>query len=126
MRTRSSCAGCHKLTDPIGLAFENFDGAGRYRATERGAPIDASGVLDGKSFDDLAGLSQSLRDHRELNACLVKRVYGWATGGPTQPSDKPTLGWLGEQFAAGGYRLPDLLRTVALSNAFATDRKSVV
>src|SRR6185436_14802519 len=80
-------------------------------------------VLDGKSFNDLAGLSQSLRDHPQLSACLVKRVYGWATGGPTQPSDKPMLGWLGEQFAADGYRLPDLLRTVALSNAFATVRE---
>jgi hypothetical protein len=92
-RSNPVCGGCHKLTDPIGLAFENFDGAGQYRATERGAPIDASGVLDGKSFNDLAGLSQSLRDHPQLSACLVKRVYGWATGGPTQPSDKPMLGW---------------------------------
>jgi hypothetical protein len=124
-RSNPVCAGCHKLTDPIGLAFENFDGAGQYRATERGAPIDPSGVLDGRRFDDLAGLSQNLREHRELSACLVKRVYGWATGGPTQPSDKPMLGWLGEEFAAGGYRLPDLLRTVALSSAFATVREDV-
>src|SRR5262245_28905004 len=124
-RSNPVCAGCHKLTDPIGLAFENFDGAGQYRATERGAPIDPSGALDGKSFDDLAGLSQNLRDHPQLNACLVKRVYGWATGGPTQPSDKPMLGWLGEQFAAYGYRLPDLMRTVALSSAFTTVREDV-
>jgi hypothetical protein len=84
-----------------------------------------SGALDGKSFDDLSGLSQNLRDHPQLNACLVKRVYGWATGGPTQPSDKPMLGWLGEQFAAYGYRLPDLMRTVALSSAFTTVRENV-
>lgn len=119
-RTNPVCAGCHKITDPIGLAFENFDGAGQFRATERGAAIDASGVLDGRSFDDLAGLSQAVHDHPQLSACLVKRVYGWATGGPTQPSDKPMLDWLGEQFAADGYRLPDLLRRVALSSAFAT------
>jgi hypothetical protein len=30
------------------------------------------------------------------------------------------LDWLGQRFAADGYRLPDLLRTVALSDAFAT------
>jgi len=114
------CAGCHKITDPIGLAFEQFDGAGQYRATERGAPIDASGVLDGRKFDDLAGLSAAMREHPQLSACLVRRVYGWATGGPTQPADKPVLDWLGAEFAAGGYRLPDLLRTIALSSAFAT------
>ena len=80
----------------------------------------ASGTLDGRNFDDLAGLSQALHDHPQLGACLVKRVYGWAAGAPIQPSDKPMLDWLGEQFAADGYRLPDLLRTVALSRAFAT------
>ena len=123
-RTNPVCAGCHKITDPIGLAFEHFDGAGQYRATERGAPIDASGTLDGREFDDLAGLSQALHDHPQLGACLVKRVYAWAAGAPTQPSDKPMLDWLGEQFAADGYRLPDLLRTVALSSAFATVREA--
>ena len=121
-RSNPVCAGCHKITDPIGLAFEHFDGAGQFRATERGAPIDASGVLDGRRFEDLAGLSVALRDHPQLGACLVKRIYAWATGGPAQPSDKPMLEWLGEQFAADGYRLPDLLRTVALSGAFSTVR----
>jgi hypothetical protein len=33
------------------------------------------------------------------------------------------LEWLGERFAADGYRLPDLLRTVALSSAFASVRE---
>ncbi len=124
-RTNPVCAGCHKITDPIGLAFENFDGAGQFRATERGAAIDASGVLDGQNFDDLADLSQVVHDHPQLSPCLVKRVYGWATGGRTQPTDKPMLDWLGEQFAADGYRLADLLRTVALSSAFATVRQPV-
>src|SRR5690606_7737678 len=45
-----ACAGCHKITDPIGLALENFDGAGQFRTTENGAPIDTSGELDGISF----------------------------------------------------------------------------
>jgi hypothetical protein len=122
-RTNPVCAGCHKITDPIGLAFEHFDGAGQYRATEHGAAIDPSGALDGRPFEDLAGLSQALRDHPQLGACLVKRVYAWATGGATQPSDKPVLDWLGQSLAADGYRLPDLLRTVALSEAFATVRE---
>jgi hypothetical protein len=122
-RTNPVCAGCHKITDPIGLAFEHFDGAGQYRATEHGAAIDPSGALDGKQFEDLSGLSQALRDHPQLGACLVKRVYAWATGGATQPTDKPVLDWLGQSLAADGYRLPDLLRTVALSDAFATVRE---
>ncbi|HEY5756940.1 MAG TPA: DUF1588 domain-containing protein, partial [Steroidobacter sp.] len=29
------CAGCHKITDPMGLALENFDSSGRFRTEER-------------------------------------------------------------------------------------------
>jgi hypothetical protein len=122
-RTNPVCAGCHKITDPIGLAFENFDGAGQFRSTEHGAAIDASGILDGRAFPDLAGLSQAVHDHPQVSACLIRRIYAWATGGAAQPADKPMLEWLGERFAADGYRLPDLLRTVALSSAFASVRE---
>lgn len=122
-RTNPVCAGCHKITDPIGLAFENFDGAGQFRSTEHGAEIDASGTLDGRSFADLSGLSEAVHDHPQVSACLVKRVYAWATGGATGPADKPVLEWLGREFAADGYRLPGLMRTVALSSAFSTVRE---
>jgi hypothetical protein len=117
-RTDPVCAGCHKITDPIGLGLENFDGAGQYRTDERGAPIDASGTLDGRSFTDAAGLGQALHDHPALPTCFVKRVYAYGTGGPTTPGDKPTLDYLNQRFAQSGFRLPELLRTIALSTAF--------
>ena len=30
------CATCHRLTDPIGFAFENYDAIGAWRTTEQG------------------------------------------------------------------------------------------
>jgi hypothetical protein len=101
----------------MGLALENFDGAGRYRRTENGAPIDASGRLDGKEFTDVVGLGQALRDHPGLSSCLVRRMYSYATGGNVR--DQTAVGFLNASFAAQGYRIPDLLRTIALSSAFA-------
>jgi hypothetical protein len=110
--------------DPTGLALEHFDGAGAYRATEQGADLDTSGVLDGKAFSDAAGLAQVLHDHPALPACLVKRVYAYATGGPVvPPTDGKILDFFVLQFAASGYRLPDLLRDIALSNAFLDVRQ---
>jgi len=41
-RSNPVCAGCHKITDPIGLGLENFDGSGAYRATENNTRIDHS------------------------------------------------------------------------------------
>ena len=113
------CAGCHKITDPMGLALENFDGSGRYRATERGSPIDASGSLDGKAFKDVIGLGQALHDHPALTSCLVKRAYSYGVGGPAEATDRPLLTYLDTRFGEEGYRLPNLLRTIATSHAFS-------
>ncbi len=114
------CAGCHKIMDPTGLALENFDGAGQFRVTEKGAPIDASGTLDGKSFTDIVGMTAALHDHPALLACLVKRVYAYAVGSPSTAVDPATLAQLDKQFATDGYRLRGLLRAVVMDPTFTT------
>jgi len=118
-----SCAGCHKLMDPVGLAMENFDGGGRYRATEDGAALDTSGELDGVVYDDIRGLASALRDHPALSECLVERMYAYASGGPLSGRrDWPMTEYLEAEFVAGGHRLPALMRTIALSETFARGR----
>lgn len=114
-----ACAGCHKIMDPMGLALENFDGIGRYREAERGQIIDASGALDGKQFKDVAGLGQVLHDHPALPACVVRRAYAYGSGGPGAADNKEMVDYFNARFAESGYKLPELLRTIALSNAFS-------
>ncbi len=114
------CAGCHKITDPMGLALENFDGAGQFRLEEKGSAIDASGSLDGKEFKDVTGLALALHDHPQVTSCLVKRVFAYGTGSPASADEKATLDYLNKNFAAGGYRLRNLLKTVVMSSAFST------
>ncbi len=114
------CAGCHRITDPIGLALENFDGAGKYRTTEGGAPIDASGSLDGKNFTDVKGLSETVRNHPALASCFVTRALGYAVGVPTDGQLRPTIAELTKNFAADGYRMRGLMRAITLSPTFAS------
>jgi hypothetical protein len=116
-----SCAGCHKIMDPIGLGLENFDGAGSFRQSENGVPIDASGNLDGVEFEDAVGLAQALHDNPALPECLVQRVFDYSVGGPAaaEQQQRAFLDYVNEEFAAEGYRLHDLLRTIALSDAFS-------
>lgn len=46
-QSKPACAACHVTFQPIGLAFEEFDGLGRYRTMyENGKPILTSGVLE--------------------------------------------------------------------------------
>ena len=117
--TEAMCTGCHKITDPMGLALENFDTIGGYRDNENGAKIDTSGELDGVKFTDAAGLGRTVHDNANAAACLVKRVYTYGVGRGTTKTEAE---WLKEvvqkQFAADGYRLPQLLRRVATSDTF--------
>ncbi|MEE4298188.1 MAG: DUF1592 domain-containing protein [Pseudomonadales bacterium] len=118
-----SCAGCHLVTDPIGLALENFDGAGRWRDTENGVEIDASGELDGVFYDEVSGLTQALREHPKLSACLVERLFAYGSGGPvSMRHDRDALDWFEARFVDAGHRLPALLKDLATSEAFTTLR----
>ncbi|MCC7538273.1 MAG: DUF1592 domain-containing protein, partial [Deltaproteobacteria bacterium] len=46
-RDNPACSGCHDLIDPVGFAFEHYDGIGRWRDTEgEGLTVDSSGVLE--------------------------------------------------------------------------------
>ena len=118
-----SCAGCHKLMDPVGLAMENFDGGGQFRQTEDGAFLDTTGELDGVEYEDIRGLAEAVRNHPALPECLVERIYAYATGGPlTGRIDWPMTEYLDAEFRAQDYRLKALLKAIAVSDGFARVR----
>jgi hypothetical protein len=120
-RSNPVCAGCHRIVDPIGLGLENFDGVGEFRTSEGGETIDASGTLDGRNFKDALGLGQALHDDPALTSCLVNRLYSYGVGGapPAGDSTHALLQYFDARFAGAGYRVPDLMRTIALSQAFS-------
>lgn len=113
-----SCAACHTLTDPIGLAFENFDGLGGWRDKENGVEIDASGELDDATFADAVGAAKAIADHPNTAPCLVQTVLQVATGGTVDHVDEAWVDWHTTGFVGSGHRVLWLLRDVALSPAF--------
>ena len=116
--TEATCAGCHRIMDPIGLTLENFDGAGQWRMTENGVAIDTSGEVDGAKYADAAGLGVALHNNPAVTECLVNRMYAYATGHIPRSDEKPILRYFGEAFADDGFRIMKLLRRLALSDAF--------
>jgi hypothetical protein len=117
-RDNPVCAGCHALTDPLGLGMENYDAIGQYRKEENGALIDASGAFTGKPYRNAIELQAVLHDEPALTSCLARRVYEYGVGRPAGAGDRDWLKYLDQRFARAGYRLPALMRTVALSKAF--------
>jgi Protein of unknown function (DUF1588)/Protein of unknown function (DUF1592)/Protein of unknown function (DUF1595)/Protein of unknown function (DUF1585) len=121
-RENPVCAGCHRLTDPIGLAFEHFDGGGQYRETENGARIDAGGTLDGIPFNDAAGLGEALRNSPALKSCIVKRLYAYSRGRATQAEDELLLQRYQAIFDRSGYRIDVMLWTLIADPSFFAAR----
>ena len=80
-----ACAGCHDLIDPIGFAFEHYDGIGRWREADGEHSIDARGEIlqtvetDG-SFDGVPGLAQQLAASDEVSACYVQQWFTFGMG----------------------------------------------
>jgi hypothetical protein len=117
-RTDPTCAGCHKLMDPMGLALENFDSDAGYRTAENGEPLDTSGELDGSEFTDAAGLGRALHDNPAIAPCFVRRLYSYATGRGALRRDMSWIRYLEKTFAEEGYRAPELMRRIATSENF--------
>jgi hypothetical protein len=117
--TNPSCAACHKLMDPIGLALENFDALGKYRTQDNGQTIDASGELDGAMFTSAAGLSQALAQSPRVAECVARLVFRSAWGRLEAATDEGFIQDLSAGFAASTYQMPALLGQAVTSASFA-------
>jgi hypothetical protein len=116
--TNPVCATCHTQMDPIGLGLENFDALGRYRVTENGVTIDASGELDGDVYDGPKDLGRAIREHAEVGACLVRTMYRYANGNVESPGEAELLAHLDGRFADSRYRVLQLVMDIVMSPGF--------
>jgi hypothetical protein len=117
-RAAASCSSCHSLMDPIGFGMETFDGAGQFRTQDNGHPIDATGAIDGKSFDGLAELGAAIRADAVAAPCLVSKLLTFAEGRKINSHDAPALDALGAAFAKNGNRVDQLMLDTVTSDAF--------
>jgi hypothetical protein len=82
----SVCEGCHAgLINPLGFAFENYDGLGKFRTTERsGLPIDASGkyhLSDGEiTFNGAVELMKAMAAGRQAHDCYAQHLFEYLYG----------------------------------------------
>lgn len=119
-RANAACAGCHNLIDPVGFALENYDAVGRWRDTEAGAPLDASGGFpDGSIFTGVQGLEDALLARPELFVqTLVEKLLTFALGRGVESSDAPAVRKIVRQSRRHDYRLSQLVVGIANSVPF--------
>jgi len=81
-----ACQACHENFDPIGFAFENFDDLGRYRTTEHGKFVDATGMITGDypvSINGPEQLVNALAEDERLANCVSGFMNHWVFAGAT-------------------------------------------
>lgn len=94
----SACgAACHnEIMNPLGFAFEHFDGMGQYRDVEAGGlPIDSRGSYtfsQGKvDFADHTELMQAMANSMEAHACYAKKLASFGLQRDIVTKDWPWL-----------------------------------
>jgi len=123
-RRNPSCAGCHKLMDPIGLALENFDGIGRWRTIDNGARIEpAAQLADGTSVDGPATLRQAILRRPDMFARnMTETLLTYALGHGVEHHDMPYVRAVLEDASRGGYRFSSLVLGIVKSVPFQRRR----
>jgi mono/diheme cytochrome c family protein len=119
-RTNPTCAACHQLMDPLGLALENYDPIGAWRTQEGGQPIDVSATMpDGKPFLGAAGLKQILRSRSDdFRRCLVEKMLIYALGRGLDYRDVPTVDRITAELARNRDRFSSLILAITTSALF--------
>jgi mono/diheme cytochrome c family protein len=126
-RASPTCAGCHKLMDPIGFALENFDAVGAWRETsEAGAPLDTSDVLaDGTPVAGVSGLRAALAARPEVFVrTFVEKLITYALGRGLGPEDMPAVRAIVRDARAGGYRFSAIATGIVQSPPFRMRTKA--
>ncbi len=125
-RINPSCAACHQTFEPMGLAMENFDAVGAWRALDAGQPIDPTGVTnDGTQLDGI----QSLRDFAVGNGemfvqTVTEKLLTYAIGRGLEYEDMPLVRSIARDAAEDDYRFSSLLMGVIQSPAFTMNVKT--
>jgi hypothetical protein len=140
--TNPSCAGCHRLVDPIGFGFEQFDAIGRYREKQavlvypavdkvkqntrregviRELPVDTSASILGvpnSAFSTPAGASHILARQNACQRCVAKQLFRFALGRLETDADQPYIDAAFERFRASGFRFKELILAIVTSEPF--------
>ena len=110
----------------MGLALENFDATGAWRALDEGQPVDAVASLnDGTKIEGVTGLRQSLLRYQEQFIRVVaEKMKTYALGRGVEYQDKPLVRSIVRDAAPTKYRMSSLVLGIVKSPAFQMNVKS--
>ena len=117
-----ACAGCHQLMDSVGYPFEVFDAVGKFRTTDNGLPIDATGEINGTNEIDgpVQGAEELMRKLASSNLAherFVGNFFKYVAGVDESPRVYCMTSVLAQQFKQGGGDIRKLIVSLLTSDA---------
>jgi len=121
-RSNPACASCHNRMDPLGFALDNYDAIGRWRESEAGSPVDASGSLpDGRSFSGPAELRELLKTQPDrFREALTSKLMTYALGRGLEHPDDAAVRLIMKNLAENSDRFSRLIVGIVESEPFQT------
>jgi hypothetical protein len=116
---------CHtEYINPVGFAFEDYDGIGRYRSNDNGNPLDTTGsypFADGtRSFKDSTDLMQVIANGAQAHQCWSKKLASYALERDIVEAERTTVETLGAVSQASGGSLKQVMLALVQTPAFRT------
>jgi hypothetical protein len=123
--TRGCGGSCHNdFINPLGFAFEDFDGIGRARTTDNGRPVDTTGsypFANGtQSFNGSTELMQQIASGPQAHQCWSKRLASYALERDIVDVERPTVEALATVSQGSGGSLKQVMLALVKSDAFRT------
>ncbi|MBL8911802.1 MAG: DUF1592 domain-containing protein [Archangium sp.] len=122
IQSNTTCATCHRLMDPTGLAFEHFDGAGRWRdGYASGRSIDTAGILRGVknelAFQTPTELARLVSEQPEAAACASAQLFRFTFSRVETEADGCALQKVNDVLSTGG-NVQSALLALTTTDAF--------
>jgi mono/diheme cytochrome c family protein len=124
-RTAPTCASCHNIFEPVGIALENFDAVGAWRTLDEGLPIDATGVLaDGTKLDGPVTLRNAIvRRSDQFVSVIVEKMLTYALGRGIEYQDMPVVRGIMRDAEPTEYKFSSIVLGIVKSDAFQMNMK---
>jgi hypothetical protein len=125
-RANPTCAACHSIFEPVGIAMENFDATGAWRSEDEGVPIDATGVLaDGTKLDGVTSLRNALTKYSpQFVRVLTEKLLTYALGRGVEYPDMPLVRSIVRGAEPNNYAFSKLVLGIVESPAFQMNMKN--
>lgn len=119
-RANPTCASCHQIMDPIGLALENFDLIGRWRTEENGFALNThTELMDGTPLDGPVALRRALLDRGDAVASnFVEKLLSYGLGRHLHSPDMAAVRKIAARAAENQYRFSDIVLGIVESAPF--------